>query len=50
MIRIQIQNHDIAISGSPEQIQTILIWLQEDLEVLSERRGKQRVERTVFRI
>jgi hypothetical protein len=47
---MQIQNHDIAISGSPEQIHAILIRLQVDLEVLSESRGKQRVERAIFRI
>jgi hypothetical protein len=33
---MQIQNHDIAISGSPEQIHAILIGLQENLEVLPE--------------
>jgi hypothetical protein len=47
---MQIQNHNIAISGSPEQIHAILIRLQKDLEVLSESRGEERVERTVFRI
>jgi hypothetical protein len=45
---MQIQNHDIAIPGSTEQIHSILIRLEEYLEFLAEGGGKQRVERAVF--
>ena len=36
MMRSQIQNHDIAISRSPDKIHAIFIRLQKDLEVLSQ--------------
>ena len=48
MIRLQIQNHDVAVAGSAEQIHSIFIRLQEDFEFLPEGRGKQRMERPVF--
>jgi hypothetical protein len=49
MIRIQIQNHNIAIAGSTKQIDSILIRLHLDFEFLAERRAEKRVERSVFR-
>jgi hypothetical protein len=47
---MQIQNHDIAVPGGAKQIHSILIRLQDNIELLPESRGKQRVERPVFRI
>jgi len=50
VIRVQIQNHNIAITGRAEQIDSILIGLELDLEFLAERGAEKRVERPVFRI
>jgi hypothetical protein len=50
MIRIQIENHNIAIAGGAEQINPILICLKLDFEFLAERGGEKRMERPVFRI
>jgi hypothetical protein len=47
---MKVQNHDIAIAGSAEEVHSILIRLKENLEFLPESRGKQRMECPVFRV
>jgi hypothetical protein len=39
MIGVQIQDHHIAIASGTEKIDSILIRLQKDFKVLSERRA-----------
>ena len=50
MIRMQVQNHDIAISGGAQNTHPVFIRLQKDLEFLPQGGREQRVERSVFRI
>jgi hypothetical protein len=47
---MQIQDHDIAISSSAEQVHPVLVGLQKNLKVLPQSGRKQRVKRTVFGI
>jgi hypothetical protein len=50
MIRIQVQNHDIAITVRDQVIHAFLIRFEQNLEILPEDRGKKRVQRAIFRV
>jgi hypothetical protein len=50
MIRMQVQNHDIAISGGAQNTHPVFIRLLKDLEFFSQGGREQRVQRSVFRI
>jgi hypothetical protein len=47
---MQIQNHDIAISGGAQNSHPVFIQLLKDLEFLPQSGREQRVERSIFRI
>jgi hypothetical protein len=47
---MKVENHDIAIAGGAQQIDSILIRLKENFELLAEGRREEGVERPVFRI
>jgi hypothetical protein len=50
VIRVEIQNHDIAAFGRQEVVHPFLIRLQQDLELLPKDGRKKWAKRAVFRI
>ena len=50
LVRVQIEDHDIAGPGGDERVHSFPIRLKQDLEVLTKGRRKKRVQRAIFRI